>query len=69
MMSDADLELIDLDPGDPFDFSVDRYKDQLVAGYTKMTQPGGLCVYMPDLNKVKQNTNSRQKMVESKREQ
>jgi hypothetical protein len=69
LMSDADLELIDLDPGDPFDFSVDRYKDQLVAGYTKMTQPGGLCVYMPDLNKVKQNNSSRQKMVESKREQ
>jgi hypothetical protein len=67
-MSDADLELIDVDPGDPFDFSIDHYKDQLVEGYTKMTRPGGLCVYMPDFNKLKQNTNSRQKVAESKRE-
>jgi len=51
--------LVDSDPGDPFDFSIDHYKDQLVAGYAKMTPQGGLCVHMPDFNKLK-NTNSKQ---------
>jgi hypothetical protein len=58
-MNDADMELVDSDPGDPFDFSIDHYKDQLVAGYAKMTPQGGLCVHMPDFNKLK-NTNSKQ---------
>lgn len=52
-MSDTDLELIDSDPADPFDFSIDHYNDQLVAGYSKMTHKGGLCVHMPDYNKIK----------------
>jgi hypothetical protein len=60
-MSDTDLELIDSDPGDSFDFSIDHYKDQLVAGYAKMTRRGGLCVQVPDFNKVKPNGNSQQK--------
>lgn len=47
-MTDTDLELIDLDPSDPFDFSVDKWSAQLVAGYSK-TQPNrGLKAYMPD---------------------
>ena len=52
-MSDTDLELIDSDPADPFDFGLDHYKDQLVAGYSKMTRNGGLCVDMPDYSKIK----------------
>ena len=60
MMSDTDLLLMDMDPADPFDFSIDHYKGQLVAGYSKMTQQGGLCVHMPDFNKIKQH-NSPQK--------
>lgn len=52
-MSDTDLELIDSDPADPFDFGLDHYKDQLVAGYSKMTRNGGLCVHMPDYSKIK----------------
>ena len=55
-MSDSDLELIDMDPADPFDFSIDHYQDQLIAGYSKMTKQGGLCVHMPDFNKLKQNS-------------
>lgn len=55
-MSDTDLELIDSDPADPFDFSIDHYQDQLISGYSKMTKQGGLCVHMPDFNKLKQNT-------------
>lgn len=53
-MNDTDLELIDVDPSDPFDFSIDHYQDQLIAGYSKSTKRGGLCVYMPDFNKLQQ---------------
>ena len=52
-MSDTDLELIDSDPADPFDFAIDHYSEQLVAGYSKMTPKGGLCVHMPDYSKIK----------------
>lgn len=52
-MSDADMILIDMDPKDPFDFFLDHYKDQLVAGYSKTTQENGLRVYMPDFNKLR----------------
>jgi len=47
-MTGADLELIDADPKDPFDFFPARYDRQLVAGYSKNTPSGGLRTYMPD---------------------
>ena len=53
LMSDTDLVLIDPAPKDPFDFYLDRYKDQLVAGYSKTTPTFGLDVYMVDFNKLK----------------
>ncbi len=53
-MSDADMILIDMDPGDPFDFYLDHYKEQLVAGYTKITPDFGLRVHMKDFNKLHQ---------------
>jgi hypothetical protein len=53
LMSDTDLVLIDPAPKDPFDFYLDRYKDQLVAGYSKTTPTFGLNVYMVDFNKLK----------------
>jgi hypothetical protein len=54
LMSDTDLVIVDPDPRDPFDFYLDRYKDQLVAGYSKTTPTSGLRVYMVDFNKLKQ---------------
>jgi len=51
-MSDTDLTLIDMDPHDPFDFYLDHYKDQLVAGYTKTTPTFGLKSYFRDYNKL-----------------
>jgi hypothetical protein len=51
-MNDVDMQLIDADPTDPFDFFPDHYNDQLVAGYSKTTASGGLRVYMPDYNKI-----------------
>lgn len=47
------LELVDIDPTDPFDFSVDRWNDQLVAGYSKTTTARGLKAHMPDYNDLK----------------
>jgi hypothetical protein len=55
-MSDTDMVLIDPAPRDPFDFYLDRYKDQLVAGYSKTTPSFGLNVYMVDFNKLKKTS-------------
>jgi hypothetical protein len=52
-MSGTDLELIDKDPSDPFDFSVANYNDMLVAGYSKNLPRLGLRTYMPDYNDLK----------------
>lgn len=52
LMSDADMILIDLDASDPFDFALEHYKEQLSAGYTKITPAFGLRVFMKDLNKL-----------------
>jgi hypothetical protein len=51
-MEDTDMVLMDADPRDPFDFSLDRYKEQLMAGYSKTTASFGLRVFMVDLNKL-----------------
>ena len=34
-MAETDLVLIDLDPEDPFDFSLEHYKEQVGAGMRK----------------------------------
>jgi hypothetical protein len=49
-MTETDLELVDEDPRDAFDFSVDRWNEQLVAGYSKITSGRGLKAHMPDYN-------------------
>jgi hypothetical protein len=51
-MVQSDMEIIDAEPADPFDFSIDEYNRQLVAGYSRNTPAKGLKVYMPDLSKV-----------------
>ena len=48
LMVDADMEVTDTDPRDPFDFFIDRYNDQLVAGWEHNTPAYGLMVYMRD---------------------
>ena len=49
-MVHADMQIIDSDQHDTFDFSIDDYNRQLVAGYSRNTLDGGLKVYMPDLD-------------------
>lgn len=53
-MRDTDMVLVDMDPRDPFDFYLDHYKEQLVAGYTKETPSFGLRVFMRDYDKLPQ---------------
>jgi len=55
-MKGADLQLIDQDPRDAFDFSPAEYNDQLVAGYSKNTRQRGLKTYMPDLDDLRRTT-------------
>ena len=52
-MSGADLQLVDADPRDPFDFFPAQYLAQLVAGYSRTIQRGGLKVMMPDYGDLK----------------
>jgi len=47
-MNDADLRIVDLDPSDPFDFSFSGMNRQLVAGYARLGEDGGLTAYAPD---------------------
>jgi hypothetical protein len=56
LMTDADMNLIDMDSNDPFDFYLDHYKDQLTAGYTKITPTFGLRVFMRNFNKLEKST-------------
>jgi len=60
-MTETDLELVDEDPQDSFDFSVDRWNEQLVAGYSKTTADRGLRAHMPDYNDLGQGKGQRAK--------
>ncbi len=52
IMENTDLTVLDLDVGDPLDWSQDHYKDQLVAGYAKITPSFGLRAYVKDYAKL-----------------
>jgi hypothetical protein len=51
-MSDADLQVVDSDIGDPLEFDLGAYRHQLVAGYSQTTPAMGLYVHMPDANEA-----------------
>ena len=48
LMVDADMQVTDTDPSDPFDFFIDRYNDQLVGGFSRNQSDYGLLVSMRD---------------------
>ena len=52
MMLDADMQINDLDPAHPLKFNIDRYLDQLIAGYSRTLRSGGLNVFMRDIDKL-----------------
>ena len=60
-MNDADLLIVDADPRDPFQFFLDHYNQQLVAGYERSTPDHGLIVYMPDYRRVVKATSRQPK--------
>jgi hypothetical protein len=51
-MTDAEMQLVDLNPSDPLKFDIDLYAKQLVAGYSRTLPSMGLEVYMRDIDKV-----------------
>jgi hypothetical protein len=51
-MLDADMQIVDRQPTGFFNFDLDRYKEQLVAGYSKTLPSMGLEVYMLGLEKL-----------------
>ena len=51
-MDDVDMELIDKDPSNDLDFSLDHYYQQLEAGYSKLTSTQGLVAYVVDYSAV-----------------
>ena len=52
LMLNAEMQIVDLRPSRFFNFSLDRYKDQLVAGYERTLPDLGLEVYMLGLDKL-----------------
>ena len=50
LMIDADMQVVDTDPSDPFDFFIDRYNEQLVEGLSRNQPDYGLVVYMRDFD-------------------
>ena len=62
-MSPANLELLPLKPDlhKRFEFSVDQYYQQLVAGYSKALPNKGLLVYMGDDREIQPSTQPAQK--------
>lgn len=56
LMTDADLQIVDLDPADSFRFNLDKYVDQLVAGYSRTSANGGLEAFMRDIDKIGKET-------------
>jgi hypothetical protein len=52
LMQDADMQVVDAEPSDPFDFDLDHYMVQLVAGYSRTLANAGLWVVMPDAHRV-----------------
>jgi hypothetical protein len=51
-MDDADIMVSDLNPSDPLDFFLDHYREQVAAGYTKITPSFQLRVYIKDFDKL-----------------
>jgi hypothetical protein len=66
-MSGSDLQLIDADERDAFDFYPEKYNAQLVAGYSKNTPTKGLKTYMPDYNDLGKETDLRPRRITGRR--
>jgi hypothetical protein len=54
-MQDCDIVVFDMDPADPLDFFLDRYREQLAAGYTKISTSFQVREYIKDFGKLSQS--------------
>ena len=54
-MDNTDLTILDMDAGDPLDWSQDSYREQLVQGYAKVKENLGLRAYVKDYSKLSRN--------------
>ncbi|MGZ4810635.1 MAG: hypothetical protein ACXV7D_15020 [Thermoanaerobaculia bacterium] len=52
LMVDADMQVVDSDPSDAFDFYIDRYNEELVSGFSRNQTNYGLLVFMRDFADV-----------------
>jgi hypothetical protein len=59
LMLDAEMQVVDLRPTGFFNFDLDKYKEQLVAGYERTLPDLGLEVYMLGIDKLSTGTASR----------
>jgi hypothetical protein len=49
----AELQMVDMDPANPFDFFMAEYRSHLKAGYVKVVNDqGSLITLMPDYTKI-----------------
>ncbi len=54
-MQDTDIVVFDMDPADPPDFFLDRYREQLAAGYTKISTSFQVREWVKDFGKLAQS--------------
>jgi hypothetical protein len=57
-MMDADLQIVDADPDDPFDFDLAHLNEQLVAGESHNQPDFGLVTVMPDYGDMQRVTSA-----------
>ncbi|HEY2823355.1 MAG TPA: hypothetical protein VGJ06_20085 [Candidatus Acidoferrum sp.] len=57
-MEDCDIVMMDMDPSDPMDFFLDRYKEQLAAGYLKIATSSQVRAYIKDYGKLAAGKNA-----------
>ena len=58
-MRDTQLQILDLDPSDPFDLYLAEYNRQLVAGYSRNRADLSLQAFFPDFTDLRQETVAR----------
>ena len=58
MMEDCDVVLLDMNPADPLDLFLDRFKEQLAAGYTKISTSFQVRAYIQDYDKLAPSKNA-----------
>ena len=54
-MNYVDIVMIDISQDEWFTFDLNRYQEQMVNGYTRMTPRAGLQIFMPDIEKIPRN--------------